>query len=145
MTTFRTFLVSTTIAAMLAGGASAHSAHLRNTPDSAERADKAEMAPGMGRHDRKARGHDRMQMMRQMMRMHRAMMMGDAMPGMGMMTAPGMDMDMDMGMGMLGDMSGMGAMLPGLKADADGDGTVTPEELRERLAALLSERPKSAA
>ncbi len=61
-------------------------------------------------------------MMPMMMRMHQAMMSG--------MTG---GMGMGAGMGM----SGMKALLPRLQADADGDGRVTPEELRARLGTLL--------
>lgn len=121
MKPLKTLLVSTAVAATLAGGASAHSNHMQGTPDDRDCAAR----PAMGMHDSDARGHDMMQMMHKMMHMHRGMM-GEDMPGMAMMS--GMRM-----------MHAMGGMLPGLKADANGDGEVTPQELRDRLAALLSE------
>lgn len=83
-------------------------------------------------------GHD---MMKMMMRMHAGMM-----GGMGMMGNPGMGqmgmMDQDM-MGMMmgnGGMPGMsGRMGPMMsKFDADGDGTVSPEEAHGQLQAMHS-------
>ncbi|KPP85226.1 MAG: EF hand [Rhodobacteraceae bacterium HLUCCO07] len=79
-------------------------------------------SPGVGNND----------MMQMMMPMHSGMM-GD---GMGMMQG-GMP-----GMGSMGGAGGMmgGGLMPMMEAlDADGDGTVTPEEAREGLQALLAE------
>ena len=76
-------------------------------------------------------------MMPMMMRMHQAMMgrmaggpggIGMGMSGMGGFAGAYMG-----GMGM----SGMGALLPRIEADTNGDGMVTPEELRNRLGTLL--------
>ena len=64
-----------------------------------------------------------MQMHQQMMGMHKGMMQGGGMMG--------------GGMGSMGSMGGIGGMMEAL--DADGDGTVTPDEAHEGLQALVAE------
>lgn len=105
----RTKLATAALALVALGGAAAADSH-HGHGDGAGAA-----APGAG-------GPDMMQMMN---RMHGQMMGG----GMGMMQG-GMP-----GMGSMGD--GLMAMMEPL--DADGDGTVTPDEAREGLKALVAE------
>ncbi|SFQ02361.1 EF-hand domain-containing protein [Tranquillimonas alkanivorans] len=81
-------------------------------------------AGGSGMYGAQGGGHDMMQMMK----MHSGMAGSGGMPGMGMMGAGGMPM-----------MGGMSMMAMMERFDADGDGTVTPEELRTALQGLLQE------
>lgn len=86
-------------------------------------------APGMGMTGIGTEGHGMMQMM---MRMH------GGMAGSGMMAGAGMGMGAPDGLAGMGMSPGM-AMMPGLDGDADGDGAVTPDELRARLRDLFVE------
>ncbi|MBF9019787.1 calcium-binding protein [Rhodobacterales bacterium HKCCA1288] len=114
----RAKLAATTVILIAIGGAALASGDHGHGGQSAP----AAQGPGAGNHD----------MMQMMMRMHGQMMGG----GMGMMGSGG-----PMG-GMGQGMMGGGASLMGMgleRFDADGDGSVTPEEAHAGLQALLAE------
>lgn len=134
--TRKTLLAATVLAAAVTGGAAiADSNHGHRGQPGPYGNTGMMMQDGSGMMGNMGGMSDMMGMMK---RMHGQMMGGDMMGGMGSMGGGIMGGMGPMGGGMMGGMGPMGGRMMQM-FDADGDGTVTPEEMRAGLQAKLAE------